>query len=165
MKNIEYKNMHLNDGSIIEYHYSAPKNNQPVICLLYGLVCNNRHWEYQIDYFLNEGFGLLIHNYRHHFGSTSSSKLKELNFEMMANDLKLLFDQLNINTAHFIGHSMGVNVCVEFYLNFPGLVSSLSLIAGSPFVCLKTPCLIQTLVIIFLKFLIDSNLFHQELAT
>ena len=51
----------------------------------------------------------------------------------MANDLDLLFQQLKIEQAHLIGHSMGVNVCLEYYFKYHEKVLSLSLIAGTPF--------------------------------
>ena len=97
MKNIEYKNMHLNDGSIIEYHYSAPKITNQLFVFYTDLYATTGIGSIKLTIF-SMRVGLLIHNYRHHFGSTSSLKLKELNFEMIANDLKLLFDQLEIDS-------------------------------------------------------------------
>lgn len=120
----------------MEYQLICPDKvtQEPVIVLLYGLVCNNRHWEFQLDYFIEKGYRVLLHNYRFHFGSVTKEKYieTECTFKKMAHDFEALATHLELNNLFLIGHSMGVNVSAEIIretkLNILGQV----LISGNP---------------------------------
>lgn len=124
------------DNVCLEYQLISPEKitQDSVIVLLYGLVCNNRHWEFQLDYFLDKGFQVLLHNYRFHFGSVTKNKNieEECTFKNMALDFETLVNHLNLNNLFLVGHSMGVNVSAEIIrqtdLNILGQV----LISGNP---------------------------------
>jgi 3-oxoadipate enol-lactonase len=50
----------------------------------------------------------------------------------MADDMAALLDTIGIESAHFIGYSMGTKVAEEFALKHPGRVKSLILVAYAP---------------------------------
>ena len=120
----------------IEYQLIIPEKikSNITIVFLYGLVCNNRHWEYQLDFFLENGFRILLHNYRYHYGSKAidGSIEKNLNFENIANDAEELIEHLGINNVFYIGHSMGVNVSLELIRRGKFNVIGQCLISGNP---------------------------------
>tara|TARA_B100000925_G_C22010084_1_gene475818 strand:+ start:5381 stop:6268 length:888 start_codon:yes stop_codon:yes gene_type:complete len=130
---INYDSVVLENQTSIEYKYFNSHSKKNPIVLLYGLVCNNRHFQFQIDHFVNQDYPLLILNYREHFGSKNPSGIPECSFENIATDVVLLLDYLNIKKPHLIGHSMGVNIALEIAIAFDSLVDKLVLISGSPY--------------------------------
>ncbi len=96
----------------------------------YGLVCSHEHFKHQIEFF-SKTHNILAHNYRGHFNSESEVDFKDVNFENICSDIRQIYSKENLTQAHHIGHSMGVNVSLEFSKNYPHLVKSLTLIAGT----------------------------------
>lgn len=103
----------------------------PVIFFNYGLVCNFNHYKYQIPFFDELGYKIVLHDYRHHFQSVSSEPIETCTFRNIAEDIKAIYDELKIKNAHHIGHSMGVNVSLEFARVYPKLVNKMILISGT----------------------------------
>jgi len=104
---------------------------EEVLFFNYGLVCSNYHWSKQIDYFDAAGFKILMHDYRGHFHSTGETDLEKITFKQITKDMYDLCSQLDIKKTVLFGHSMGVNVCLEFTKNYPELVSKQILISGT----------------------------------
>ena len=50
---------------------------------------------------------------------------KEMNYHLMAEDLKLTMDHCGISSASFLGHSMGGKVAMAFALKYPSSVQKL----------------------------------------
>ncbi len=107
----------------------APES--PVLVFNYGLVCSNYHWSKQIDFFDQLGFPILLHDYRGHYQSSGGHELDKVTFCQIASDLKELLDFLHIEKSIFLGHSMGVNVCLEFAKLYPQYLEQMILISGT----------------------------------
>ena len=105
--------------------------NKPVLVFNYGLVCSNHHWKFQTEYFDHKGYQILIHDYRGHFQSTGAHDVKKITFPQMAKDIADLCEFLGIKKAIMLGHSMGVNVCLQLAKDFPNLVQGMVLISGT----------------------------------
>lgn len=123
------------DGEQI--YYSAnfldlPGEHENVLAFNYGLVCSMQHWSKQLGHYHDKGYKILIHDYRGHYLSSGDDILDNINFRNMANDLKDLCLELKIKNSIQIGHSMGVNVCLEFARRFPEMTKKLILISGTP---------------------------------
>jgi non-heme chloroperoxidase len=123
----------------IDIHYYSnfdPKDNKKprknVIIFNYGLVCNVGHYEHQVLYFDKLGFDILLHNYRGHYESSGEESLSEITFENIANDLNQIIIDLKITNYFMIGHSMGVNVSLEYAYNYPKSLTGMILISGAP---------------------------------
>lgn len=113
-----------------------PKNSsgrEEVLIFNYGLICNNAHWEKQIPYFDHKGYKILIHNYRGHFNSQGENTIDQITFPLIVTDLNTICEQLEIKQVILFGHSMGVNICLEFIKRFPEKVGAQILIAGTIF--------------------------------
>ncbi len=104
---------------------------KPVLVFNYGLVCSSLHWEFQTEYFDKLGFQILTHDYRGHFQSTGNQAVEKLTFEQMARDIRDLCEYTGIRRAWMLGHSMGVNVCLQLAKDFPELVQGMVLISGT----------------------------------
>lgn len=105
--------------------------HENVIMFNYGLVCSNFHWKEQIPFFSEKGYKVLTHDYRGHYQSSGAQNIGSVTFENITNDMHAICQKLNIKSVILIGHSMGVNVSLEFTRKFPQLVKKLVLISGT----------------------------------
>lgn len=110
--------------------YSVEGEGKPLI-FCYGLVCSSLHWTYQIEYF-RERYQTVWMDYRGHQNSEMPKDIESLTLPTLAKDLNALLDELKIDSAVFLGHSMGVNVVLEFAHLFPERVAGLILSSGTP---------------------------------
>lgn len=134
MKN-NYTNYYKSqDGEQIFYATNFDPLEGPhenVLVLNYGLVCSNHHWTAQIEYFDKIGKKVLVHDYRGHFNSSGINQLENITFRNITDDIYGITERLNIDSVILIGHSMGVNVSLEFAKRFPHKVNKLVLISGT----------------------------------
>ncbi len=112
-------------------NFHEPDHSRPILVFNYGLVCSNHHWKFQTEYFDKLGYQILIHDYRGHFQSTGSGNIEKLTFKQMAKDVYDLCTYLKIKNAVMLGHSMGVNVCLQMAKDYPDFISSMILISGT----------------------------------
>ena len=110
--------------------YSVEGEGKPLV-FCYGLVCSSLHWTYQIEHF-RKNYKAVWMDYRGHQNSEVPEDIGSLTLESLAKDLKLLLDELKIQDAVFLGHSMGVNVVLEFARQYPERVAGMILSNGTP---------------------------------
>ncbi len=120
-----------NEQIFYNKNFHTIDSSKPVLVFNYGLVCSNHHWKFQTEYFDKLGYQILIHDYRGHFQSTGQQHVEKITFAQMAQDVAGLCSFLGINEAIMLGHSMGVNVCLQLAQDFPKLVKGMVLISGT----------------------------------
>lgn len=132
-KNNEANFYKTSDNEQIFYvkNFKTLDSTRPVLVLNYGLVCSNHHWKFQTDFFDNKNYQILIHDYRGHFQSSGANNIKNITFPQMAKDIADLCSFLKIEKAIMLGHSMGVNICLQLAKDFPALVQGMVLISGT----------------------------------
>lgn len=113
------------------FHPSEQDTSRPVLVLIYGLLCSNNHYKYQIPYFEELGYQILIHDYRFHYASSQDGDIETCNFPNITKDLHELLSELKIGKSIFVGHSMGVNICLEHSRRYPEDMSGQILISGT----------------------------------
>lgn len=121
------------DGERLFYVFapSSFKNrNLPLLVFHYGLVCNFAHWQHQIPFLAQQGYPVLCYHYRGHYTS-SCKNLDQCSFFQFAQDLEELLNFLKISKIILLGHSMGVNVSLEYTRLFPKKVLAQILISGT----------------------------------
>lgn len=127
----------VRDGSEIYFCTNKPHaefiDATDVLVFNYGLVCSNEHWRHQLPFFDKLGYKVLIHDFRYHFKSKGTGGLGSCTFKNIAADLKEVCDHLGIKKTSQIGHSMGVNVCLEYARNWSSELNNLVLISGTVF--------------------------------
>jgi non-heme chloroperoxidase len=109
--------------------YSIEGKGKPLV-FCYGLVCSSLHWTYQIEHF-QQDYQAIWFDYRGHQNSEVPKNLDSLTLENIASDLGVILDELNIDDAVLLGHSMGVNVVLEFYRQQPKRVAGMVLANGT----------------------------------
>lgn len=115
------------DGT--QLFYSREGSGKPLI-FCYGLVCSSLHWTYQIDHFQRQ-YQANWFDYRGHQNSEIPKDVSSLTLPNLGRDLGTILDELKIKDAVFLGHSMGVNVVLEFYRQQPERVAGMILANGT----------------------------------
>jgi pimeloyl-ACP methyl ester carboxylesterase len=82
---------------------------------------------------LTEHFRVITYDMRSNGKSSPSNK--PVTIALLANDLKILLDALNIEKAIICGYSNGGSIALEFALSFPERIEKLILIGGFSEVC------------------------------
>ena len=134
MMNRNYSNFFkTSDGQQIFYSTNFDTEEKPkkVLVFNYGLVCSNFHWSKQIEYFDELGYKILLHDYRGHYQSSRKDNIGDITFEQLSIDLNELINFLNLEDIILLGHSMGVNVCLEYCKNHQENVKKMILISGT----------------------------------
>lgn len=126
---------HTEDGTRIFYQTNfRPEelnSEKPLLVFNYGLVCSNSHWKFQVPFFESLGFNILLHDYRAHFASSGEDRIEQCTFVNISNDLKEIISFLDAKEVIMLGHSMGVNVTLEYAKSYPEDLIGLILISGS----------------------------------
>lgn len=86
-----------------------------VLIILHGLFGSLDNWQ-SIAQVLSDDFVVYILDQRNH---GKSPHFDEHTYSLMATDLNSFMDQLGIDTAHVIGHSMGGKTVMQFAVDFP----------------------------------------------
>lgn len=118
--------MYSFDGTPI--YYEIRGQGEPLI-LVYGIGCLINHWHHQIEYF-SKHYQVIAFDIRGHHQSAPVTDLKNLTMKSIADDISLLMKHLNIKSAHFMGHSFGAPIMLEFFDLNPKKVKSMIFING-----------------------------------
>jgi pimeloyl-ACP methyl ester carboxylesterase len=114
-----------------KYFYEMHHAQQSqTIVLVHGHPFDCTQWSYQIKALKN--FKLIIPNLKG-YGKTIETTADKIFIEDHAQELNLLLDELNIETAHFVGLSMGGQIIAEFARQYPHRTKSLMLCNTLPF--------------------------------
>jgi pimeloyl-ACP methyl ester carboxylesterase len=110
--------------------YRCIGSQEPTLVLCDGIACDGFVWKYLIPYFENQH--RIIHwNYRGHGKTPSPKNWDNLGIEECAQDLCHVLDHARIQQpVVLLGHSMGVQVILEFYHRYPERVLGLIPVTG-----------------------------------
>jgi pimeloyl-ACP methyl ester carboxylesterase len=98
----------------------------PPIVMLHGAFMDRRAWDPQLPA-LTPRFRVIRYDIRP-FGESSTPEKPY----RMTDDLRQLLDQLHIDRAHLMGHSLGGQLAIDFALTHPERVASLVLVGAAP---------------------------------
>ena len=115
-------------GNTSMYYEISGKEDAPWLILLHGISGSTRCWKYQIDSF-NNHFHVLNLDLAGH-GKSNSLGTEKYCGTIIANQIRVLMDKLDIHKAHFLGLSLGTIIQQYFCQLFPERV--LSMIYASP---------------------------------
>ncbi len=100
------------------------EGNGPWLTMSHSLACNLHMWDPQMPV-LTGRFKVLRFDTRGH--GQSSAPTGEYTLDQLADDVKGLFDALNIKQTHWAGLSMGGMIGQAFALKYPGVFQSMVL--------------------------------------
>lgn len=105
--------------------------NRPLLVFNYGLVCSSAHFSKQLEFFSHQGHQTLIYNYRGHYNSSGQHSINTITFNNMVQDLHELLDSFAAKNICMLGHSMGVNITLEYCRQYGTNLVSMVLISGT----------------------------------
>lgn len=111
----------INNASLF---YSMTGEGEPLV-LIHGNFNDSRIWEYQIES-LSNYYNVICYDLRG-YGQSDSPVSSFSHFE----DLKELFESLEIQKGTIIGSSLGGSVAIDFALQYPEFVKALILVTPS----------------------------------
>ncbi len=103
-------------------------NEGPPLVILHGLFGAGRNW-YSLAQRLADEFQVLVPDLRAHGESPS---IAPLDYPHMAADLIALLDREGLESAHFLGHSMGGKAAMAAALHFPMRLDKLVVVDIAP---------------------------------
>lgn len=112
MKLISKKTGHIRSFDGTEIYYEVRGEGDPIV-FVYGIACLMNHFHHQIEHF-SKTHQVITFDLRGHNRSQIPKDLKQMTVYAMAQDLLMLVEELQIKRAHFVGHSFGVPVLIEF---------------------------------------------------
>jgi pimeloyl-ACP methyl ester carboxylesterase len=101
----------------------AEARGLPIVCCN-GIGVSTFFWKYVERHFSAER-PVILWDYRGHGESGRPPSLENLTIEQNAEDLRAVLDSFGIEKAVLAGHSMGVQVILEFYRRWPDRVAGL----------------------------------------
>lgn len=97
------------------------------VVLLHGKNFGGAYWEETARGLSNAGYRVIIPD-QIGFGKSSKPEYYQFSFHQLATNTHSLLRNLNVTTAHIVGHSMGGMIATRYALMFPGETRSLSLV-------------------------------------
>lgn len=117
------------DGASLWFEGRGQPGAAPAV-LNDGLGCDGFIWRYLWEP-LAAKRRVMHWNYRGHGRSGVPDDDSRIGVQYTTEDLALLMDAEQLDSAVLFGHSMGVQVCLEFHRRYPSRVKGLVLICGS----------------------------------
>ena len=111
----------------MKLNYKKLGEGRPLI-VLHGLFGSLDNWM-TLAKSWSEKFEVYLVDQRNHGQSPHSD---EFSYPIMAEDLKELMDDLNLDSAILLGHSMGGKTVMEFSMNYPEKVENLIVVDIAP---------------------------------
>ncbi len=110
--------------------YTSVSGSGHPIILCDGLGCDGFIWRY-IKEGLAARYQVVRWHYRGHGLSSPPSSLDAMGMEPLRRDLLAVMDAHGLEQAVLVGHSLGVQMALDFALEHPDRVSALATICGS----------------------------------
>ncbi|MFY0605735.1 MAG: alpha/beta fold hydrolase [Cyclobacteriaceae bacterium] len=96
--------------------------------ILHGVFGSSDNWQ-TVGKELAQYHKVYLIDQRNHGSSDHSD---EMNYEVMAEDIKALMEAENLSSINLLGHSMGGKVAMTFATNYPDLVKKLIIVDITP---------------------------------
>jgi len=117
------------DGA--EIHVEIEGKGRSTLVLCDGLACDGFAWKYLLPV-LAEHHRVVHWHYRGHGQSPLPPPGLAPSIPQFAEDLAAVLDAARVRNAVIVGHSMGVQLALEFHRLHPGQTRALVLVSGSP---------------------------------
>lgn len=125
-----YHQDHVRVPSGASIFYEVRNEGEPAMVLCDGLGCDGFAWKY-LKPLLERRHRVLHWNYRGHGQSGMPSDPTDVGVAQACDDLRRVLDAAKVEKAVIFGHSMGVQVALEFQRLHPQRVVGLVLLCGS----------------------------------
>jgi 3-oxoadipate enol-lactonase len=108
------------------YYEVKNETGNEVVAFFNGVAASIASWVFQVPMFEKLGYKIILHDFK---GQLMSDKPKgPYTFGEHATEAKALFDHLGVKKVHIIGTSYGGEVAMQFAIDYPDYVKTLSVI-------------------------------------
>jgi len=121
------------DGTRIHYEiWTPPPGTLPAATLVLsdGIGCDGYVWKYFVRRFARE-YRIIHWQYRGHGKSGLPRDRTHTSFDYICGDMEAMLRATGTAQCILVGHSMGVQVCLEYQRRHPEMVQALVLMCGS----------------------------------
>ena len=120
--------LHTPDGA--DLYFKVEGEGEPSLVLCDGLGCDGFIWKYILPE-MRKSHRVLRWHYRGHGKSTAPPDRERLGMEYTCEDLERIVTRVGMDRAVILGHSMGVQVALEYHRRYPHRVLGLAALCGS----------------------------------
>lgn len=113
----------------IETYYEVTGEGTPVV-FIHGLGLDHRLWRPQVDA-LRDKFETVTYDWRWH-GQTGSTGYEEYSISLLADDLRALVQELELERPVFCTHSIGGLIAAEYAVKYPDDLSGIAFVESRP---------------------------------
>ncbi|NRD70769.1 alpha/beta hydrolase [Psychrobacter okhotskensis] len=110
-----YVSVAQQDNQAVDLYYEVQGSGKPVV-LIHGWPLSGRSWESQLMALVAAGYQVITYD-RRGFGQ-SSKPWEGYDYDTLAQDLKGLMDELDLQDANIVGFSMGGGEVARYLGNF-----------------------------------------------
>ena len=96
------------DGTSYSYVHIEPKGNKPYLLFLHGWPDSSYGWRYQIPYFSNLGYGLVVPDLLGYGGTDKPKELDAYRLKKISEDVIGILDKHGVKDVIGIGHDWSV---------------------------------------------------------
>ena len=118
------------DGTLLSVRTWAGDPSKTPLVLCDGLGCDGYVWPYLLKRFVGERPIIHMH-WRGHGKSEVPDDLESVRVPVLVDDLARVLDETGVRGGVWVGHSMGVQVCLEGFRLARDRVQGLALMCGS----------------------------------
>ncbi|MEX6687304.1 alpha/beta hydrolase [Danxiaibacter flavus] len=127
---------HTFSNEEVKLYYEDHGNGQPVV-LIHGWPLSGEMWEYQLTPLLSKGLRCITYD-RRGFGK-SSRPLHGYDYDTLADDLKAIIDELQLNDVILVGFSMGGGEVARYISKY-----NTAKVSKAIFISAVTPFMLKT---------------------
>ncbi len=110
-----YVSVAKQNDQAVELYYEVQGSGKPVV-LIHGWPLSGRSWEAQVMALVEAGYQVITYD-RRGFGQ-SSKPWEGYDYDTLAQDLKMLMDELDLQEATIVGFSMGGGEVARYLGNY-----------------------------------------------
>jgi pimeloyl-ACP methyl ester carboxylesterase len=114
----------------INVFYTVEGKGDPTILFVHGWSCDHTFWDQQVV-FLKKNYRVITIDLPGH-GKSSAPQI-DYSLDLFAESIKSVLDDLKIEKAFLVGHSMGYPVSRRFIQKYPDRASGLCIVDGAYF--------------------------------
>lgn len=119
----------LSTGINLAYTVTGPEDGIPVV-LIHGLTDGRVSWSQVAPLLAKKGYRVYVTEYRGNGKTDKPHEESAYSIEELTKDIVAFLDELNINKAHIVGHSLGGFIAQELNISYKDRVSSITLIGS-----------------------------------
>ncbi|KAJ3714452.1 Alpha/Beta hydrolase protein [Lentinula raphanica] len=124
-----YKDVNVTRGLTYHYYFSPPSQGQPVLMFLHGFLSSSSDWHNQIEFFQNEGYGLIVPDMLGYGGTAKPVNPELYKSSLISQDMVDLLDAENVEEAIVVGHDWGSKIVARLANYFPECFSAFGFVS------------------------------------